>query len=72
MNVLLERALQSGEVLELMYISNENEITYRNIKVINLTEDSFQGYCFLRRQQRFFKFDNILSIGPVRARRKGA
>lgn len=69
---LLKRAQQSGEVLELMYISDKNEITYRNIKVINLSEDSLQGYCFLRRQQRSFNFKNILSIGPVRTRRKGA
>lgn len=72
MNGLLERACETGEVLELIYISDKKEITYRKIKVIKLSAESVKAYCFMRNQQRSFKFTNILSIGPVRTKRKGA
>lgn len=72
MNGLLERACEAGEILELIYISDKKEITYRKIKVLKISTESVRAYCFTRNQQRSFKFTNILSIGPVRAKRRGA
>ncbi|KQL54553.1 hypothetical protein AN964_14320 [Heyndrickxia shackletonii] len=66
MKGILLRALDSGMKLEMIYISNNNEITYRTIKVLSVEIDSFKAYCYLRKKQRTFVIKNILSIGPER------
>jgi predicted DNA-binding transcriptional regulator YafY len=68
MNSLLKRSLESGETLEMIYLSNNNEISQRKIKVIEIYAETFRAYCFTRRQPRIFKISNVLSIGPVRKR----
>lgn len=66
MNGLLKRALESGEILEMIYLSSKNEISQRKIKVTDIYSDTFRAYCFTRQQPRIFKISNVLSIGPVR------
>jgi predicted DNA-binding transcriptional regulator YafY len=72
MNGLLKRAVESNEVLEMIYLSNKGEISQRMIKIIKLNDDSFSAYCFIRKQQRTFKLTNVLSIGPTRKVMRGA
>ncbi|WP_147535744.1 hypothetical protein [Bacillus marasmi] len=67
---LLKKAAESGEMLEMIYISNKGEITQRKIKVINVSEKIFTAYCYLRHKRRVFKQSNILSIAPIRMSRK--
>lgn len=66
MNGLLERALESGEVLEMIYLSEKSEISQRRISVVDVSPGIIKAYCFLRKKQRSFKRSNILSIGPVK------
>lgn len=70
MNVLLRRALESGEVLEMIYISDKGEISQRRVKVLGISDSSITAYCMLRNKRRTFKLANILSIMPIRKRHK--
>ncbi|EHL78562.1 hypothetical protein HMPREF1015_01512 [Bacillus smithii 7_3_47FAA] len=69
MKGLLKRALESGEIFEMIYLSNKNEISQRKIKVVDISSNTFRAYCFTRRQPRIFKISNVLSIGLVRRRK---
>lgn len=69
---LLLRAIETGDKLEMIYLSKQEKITYRTIKVISVGKDSFRAFCFLRKEQRVFKLDRILSIGKERWKPKGA
>ncbi|MBO0962457.1 hypothetical protein J1P26_22445 [Neobacillus sp. MM2021_6] len=66
MNVLLDRAVETGEVLEMIYLSDKGEISQRRIRILEISIGSFRAFCLLRSKQRTFKLSNILSIGPVR------
>jgi predicted DNA-binding transcriptional regulator YafY len=68
MKGLLERAVESGEVLEMIYLSGKGDISQRKIKVIEVSLVAIIGYCLLRKKPRVFKRVNILSIGLVRKR----
>ncbi|MCM3237279.1 hypothetical protein M3589_05990 [Heyndrickxia oleronia] len=70
MKGLLHKASTAGERLEMIYLSNEGEITQRIIKVKKVGEDYFRAYCYTRNQIRTFSMSNILSIGPVRKHHK--
>lgn len=72
MKGLLKRAVESKEVLEMIYQNNKGEFSQRRIQVIKMNEESFSAYCFTRKQQRTFKISNILSVGLVRKVRRGA
>jgi predicted DNA-binding transcriptional regulator YafY len=39
----------------------KDKITERNIKVKEISEDKVKAYCYLRREIRYFKIENILS-----------
>ncbi|AIE59126.1 hypothetical protein [Bacillus methanolicus] len=66
MNGLLKRSLESGEILEMIYLSNKNQLSQRKIKVVDISSNTFRAYCFTRRQPRIFRISNVLSIGPER------
>jgi len=72
MNGLLKRAVESNEVLEMIYQNNKGEFSQRRIQVIKVNEESFSAYCFTRKQKRTFKVTSVLSIGPARKVRRGA
>jgi len=72
MNGLLKRAVESNEVLEMIYQNNKGEFSQRRIQVLKLNDESFSAYCFTRKQQRTFKITSVLSIGPARKVRRGA
>lgn len=72
MNKLLKRAVESNEVLEMIYQNNKGEFSQRRIQVIKVNEKSFSAYCFTRKDQRTFKLTSVLSIGPARKVRRGA
>lgn len=65
MKGLLYRALNSGELLEMIYLSNGNEISQRRLKVIRFNDDSLQAFCYKKGQVRTFKLTNILSVLPI-------
>ncbi|WP_018663809.1 hypothetical protein [Heyndrickxia acidiproducens] len=72
MKSLLLNAVESGERLEMIYISEKGEISQRIIKVLNVEDGSIKAYCCTRRQFRTFKLVNILSVGHLRKYNRGA
>jgi Tfp pilus assembly protein PilE len=48
MNSLLNRSLETGEVLEMIYMSNKGQLSQRQIKVLEVSDDSIQKFCYLQ------------------------
>ncbi|MGG4039878.1 WYL domain-containing protein [Heyndrickxia ginsengihumi] len=72
MKGLLMRAAESGERLEMIYMSAKGDISQRVIKVLHVSSESLKAYCYTRNQFRTFKLENILSIVPLKQHRRGA
>lgn len=49
----------------MIYVSKQGAISKRRVKIIKITCDSFQAYCFARREKRTFIIDNVLAITPI-------
>ncbi|MBM7613968.1 hypothetical protein [Alkaliphilus hydrothermalis] len=57
---LLNYSLVNKTPITIMY-QKGMEITQRNIRVIKITENLIQGYCYTRKTTRNFTKDNILA-----------
>lgn len=57
----LEIAFHEERPLQLIYMDSDGEISQRVIKVMELREDGVQAYCFMRREPRTFRRENILA-----------
>ncbi|WLR53792.1 hypothetical protein LC048_14860 [Mesobacillus subterraneus] len=66
MNALLERSFQEKLTVEMIYLAANNQFTHRRIIVKEMHDHYFKAYCFLRRADRLFKKENILSVMPDR------
>lgn len=51
--------------IKIYYISKSNEVTRRIITVLAINDNSIRAYCHMRKAQRVFKLENILSCGPI-------
>ncbi|WP_342537380.1 transcriptional regulator [Sporosarcina sp. FSL K6-3508] len=68
MRKTLERAVSFGEVLEMMYLAKDGSISKRKIKVLQVGDNSFRAYCFLRKSKRTFLIENVLAAVPITQR----
>ena len=66
----LIKAMQRNQLIDIMYISKSNSITQRRIRLIKLTGDKIQAYCFIRHAKRTFILDNVLAVIPVIAKER--
>lgn len=57
---VLKASLTEQKIIVILYLKG-NEVTQRTIKVLKITDDDVQAYCFLRKQVRRFKKNNILA-----------
>ena len=57
---ILKKSLEENIVIQIIYNKDEN-ITKRNIKVKDIKENRVKAYCYLRKDIRYFKLENILS-----------
>jgi len=57
---VLKSSLQDHRIVTIMY-QRGKEITKRNIRIMKLMDDDVEAYCYLRRQIRHFKKENILA-----------
>lgn len=64
MHHLLKRSLKEKKAVEMMYLSNSNEVTHRRIVVTEIHGHHFKAYCFLRHEYRLFKTENVLAVLP--------
>ncbi|MBT2570641.1 transcriptional regulator [Planococcus sp. ISL-110] len=65
MKAQILKAFKYQQLVDMMYIANDGSISKRRIKILKVSGDSFQAYCFLRHKKRTFKIDNVLSLMPV-------
>ena len=61
----IKRSIKYNQVLDIIYMDNDGSITKRRVKLLKVTEDSFQAYCYLRGSRRTFKVNNVLALVPV-------
>lgn len=57
--------MKTNQLSEMIYMKNNGEVSKRRVKVLSITKDSFQAYCFLRGTKRTFKIENVLAFVPV-------
>lgn len=68
MNDYILRMSQETNCLITIMYQKENQITKRNIKVVEISEEYIKAFCYLRNQLRIFKKDQILSALPYKKR----
>lgn len=57
--------MKANQLSEMIYMKHNGEISKRRVKVLSVSKDSFQAYCFLRGTKRVFKIENVLAFVPV-------
>ena len=67
----LIKAMQQNQILDIMYIAKDQSITKRRIKLIKISGEHVQAYCFSRHAKRNFIVDNILAVHPVNKKVRG-
>jgi predicted DNA-binding transcriptional regulator YafY len=67
MKSFLSRCHLNKIPVEIMYISNNGQVSQRTISIKDINETTLRAYCHLRKTQRVFKLENILSINYKRA-----
>ncbi|ATP40668.1 transcriptional regulator [Solibacillus sp. R5-41] len=67
----LIKAMQRNQLIYLMYIAKDGVISKRRIKILKITGDSFQAFCFNRQAKRSFIINNVLAVFPVVYKERG-
>ncbi|MER2260854.1 MAG: transcriptional regulator [Psychrobacillus sp.] len=65
MRILILKSMKANQLSEMIYMKHNGEISKRRVKVLSVSKDSFQAYCFLRGTKRVFKIENVLAFVPV-------
>ncbi|WP_430010630.1 transcriptional regulator [Metasolibacillus fluoroglycofenilyticus] len=66
----LIKAMQRQCLLDIMYMAKDGRISKRRVKIIKITGDTMQVYCFNKCAKRTFIVDNTLAIMPVSSRKE--
>ena len=61
----LIKSMQRNQIVSMMYMAKDGKVSKRSIKIIKIVGDSFQAYCFNRKDKRTFTISNVLAILPV-------
>jgi predicted DNA-binding transcriptional regulator YafY len=61
----IEKSIKNNEHLDMIYMTSDGVISQRKIRVFKVNKDTLQAYCYLRRSNRTFKFENILALIPI-------
>lgn len=69
MNGVLNRAADTKEGLEMIYVDGKGNMSQRKIRVVEIRENQILDYCYRRNQVRFFSKDGILSVFPCNERK---
>lgn len=62
MKGILLRAAANKKPIEMIYMSKDNKISQRVIRVIAVNDSKVKAYCYVKKQYRIFSIDNILSV----------
>ncbi|KIL72503.1 hypothetical protein [Bacillus badius] len=66
MNGLLLTSKEEKLPIELMYLSDQGEISHRLVIITQIQKDYIKAYCFYKKQPRTFKRANILAASKPR------
>ncbi|MED1472046.1 hypothetical protein [Bacillus salipaludis] len=64
MEGLLYRSIEEHLPLEMIYLSENQQLSQRKLIVKEINDEYIRAYCLLRKQVRTFRRENILSIMP--------
>jgi predicted DNA-binding transcriptional regulator YafY len=64
MDGLLLRSIEENIPLEIIYLSQDQQISQRKLIVKEVNDEYIRAYCMLRKQIRTFRRENILSLMP--------
>ena len=67
----LLKLLERNEVAEIIYMRADEKLTQRGLKVISISEETFNAWCFLRKEKRTFRIDRVLAIRRIVKRERG-
>jgi predicted DNA-binding transcriptional regulator YafY len=70
MDGLLLRSLEGNFPVEMIYLSNNQQISQRKLLVKEVNNEYIIAYCLMRKQIRTFRRENILSIMPNKGSNK--
>ena len=65
MRISILNSMKANQLSEMIYMKNNGEVSKRRVKILSISKDSFQAYCFLRGTKRTFKIENVLAFVPV-------
>jgi len=68
MKGLLMRSKEKNEKVLIFYIDGRGRVTERPIRVLKIEETVLLAYCYYRKKVRQFKWERILSAGPLTKR----
>jgi predicted DNA-binding transcriptional regulator YafY len=68
MKGLLLRSIEKRDKIVIFYIDSKNQVSQRFIRVISMNDDYIVAFCYWRKKVRTFRYENILSVGPIRKR----
>lgn len=61
----LLKSVNRRQVLDMIYMNKDGQISKRRVQVLQVGEVSFRAYCHLRKSNRTFTMDNVLALVPV-------
>lgn len=65
MRINILKSMKLNQIVEMIYMNNNGEISKRRVKVLSVEGNTFKAYCFLRNTKRTFKVDNVLAFVPI-------
>lgn len=66
---MLRASLERGSIITIIY-NGKSGMSERNIKVLDIQGNKIKAFCYLRKQVRNFKLENILSASYYNSRKK--
>ena len=68
MRIQLTKSIKYHELLDMIYLAKNGQISKRRIRVLQVGDVSFRAYCFLRKSNRTFIIDNVLALVPIKVK----
>ncbi|MEW9669997.1 WYL domain-containing protein [Ammoniphilus sp. 3BR4] len=67
----LQRYLTSGQLVEIIYLNQQGQISQRKLRLYSIDGDQLKAYCLTRSSIRSFSIKNILALASVKIGRAG-
>ncbi len=62
----IKNHLKHQKKIEMIYVSGQNKITKRIVRILYVNEQDIIGYCYLRGDVRTFKVEQILAVNSFK------